>query len=114
MGASLRTRWVKTFAQNEMRRRDAKEHTRINAKREQDQAMEAEAKMKEEMLFDKTYTSADQQEARVNNWRDYADDGRAHVDKKARVMKQFKQEEKKEDKPKFGQVELEGWKKDWK
>ena len=50
---------AKTFAQNEMKRRDVEEHNRVQQQRERDQVVEAEKKEADEKLFEKQWNTDD-------------------------------------------------------
>ena len=56
---ALQKEVAKTFAQNEMKRRDVEEHNRVQQQRERDQAAEAEKKEADEKLFEKQWNTDD-------------------------------------------------------
>jgi len=105
-----RTFIQKKFAEIEMRRRNTEKHQRAHQKRER----EEEEKIKEEQLssqkFEKEWSDDKRRTDRVGNWRDFQTDGK----NKKMKMQNWNQEERKADKQKYGQVELESWKKNWK
>ena len=112
---ALQKEVAKTFAQNEMKRRDVDDHTRVQQQRERDQAQEAEAKETSEKTFEKQWNTDDRRGARVGMWQDFQDDEkRAGNVKRQRTAVNFKREEAEPTKKKHGEWEKESWKRDWK
>ena len=106
---------MKTFAQNEMKRRDVEEHQRVHAARERAQADELKKKEEAEQKFEEQWNQDDRRSDRVDFWHQFqGDNDRAGVQKRIRHARNFKTQEKVEKKPKYGQVDLESWKRDWK
>ena len=106
---------AKTFAQNEMKRRDVEEHNRVQQQRERDQAAEAEKKEADEKLFEKQWNTDDRRGARVGMWQDFQDDKKRSANvKRQRTAVNFKREEKQETKKRrrVGPGERSG--RDWK
>ena len=106
---------MKTFAQNEMKRRDVEEHKRVQATRERKHEDEAKKKEEDEKKFEKQWNSDDRRADRIDFWQQFQDDGkRAGNVKRQRTAVNFKQEQKDPKKKKFGEADMESWKKDWK
>lgn len=105
---------MKTFAQNEMKRRDVEEHRRVYAARERAQADEAKKKDDDEKKFEEEWNQDERRKHRIDFWQQFQDDAnRASDQKRLRTARNFKMQ-KVEAKQKFGQAELETWKRDWK
>ncbi|CAH0363693.1 unnamed protein product [Pelagomonas calceolata] len=112
---ALQKEVAKTFAQNEMKRRDVEEHNRVQQQRERDQAAEAEKKEADEKLFEKQWNTDDRRGARVGMWQDFQDDKKRSANvKRQRTAVNFKREEKQETKKKYGEWDRESWRRDWK
>ena len=112
---ALQKEVAKTFAQNEMKRRDVEEHNRVQQQRERDQAAEAEKKEADEKLFEKQWNTDDRRGARVGMWQDFQDDKKRSANvKRQRTAVNFKREEKQESKKKYGEWDRESWRRDWK
>jgi len=106
---------LKTFAQNEMKRRDVEEHKRVNAARDMAQQAEEKKKQHDERVFEEAWNDDERRNARIDFWQQFQDDSsRAGAQKRIRTAKNFKQQEKLEKKPKYGNVHLETWRKEWK
>jgi len=108
---------MKTFAQNEMKRRDVEEHKRVYAAREKAQQDLEKKKVEEEKKFEHEWNEDDRRNARINFWQQFQDDAeRAGAQKRLRTAKNFKQQQASSlgAKPKYGDVQLEAWRKDWK
>lgn len=106
---------MKTFAQNEMKRRDVVDHQRTSAARERTQADAADAKAASEKTFEKQWNADDRRADRVDFWQSFQDDAaRSKNVKRQRAAVNFKAEATVEKKPKYGQSHMESWKKDWK
>ncbi len=63
------------------------------------------------MEFEKEWTEENRREGRVSNWRDFQKDGSGT---KKHRLSALKTEENVTDKPKFGGVQKDEWKKNWK
>lgn len=106
---------MKTFAQNEMKRRDVEEHKRVQAARERQQADEEKKKEDDEKQFEQQWNQDDRRNTRVEFWQRFQDDtDRSGNQKRIRTARNFKMQQQEHKKAKYGQVELETWKKDWK
>ena len=106
---------MKTYARNEMKRRDADDHQRVHANREREQEAAAKKKDDDEKAFEKQWNNDDRRADRIDFWNQFQDDAkRAKNVKRQRTAVNFKMEEKVETKPKFGQADMESWKKEWK
>ena len=105
---------AKAFASQEVRRLDVLEHQRTSQKREREQEDATKQKAEDEKDFNEKWADAERRDARIGLWRDYQGDDRAKKQATIRTAKQYTQEEKVETKPKFGQAELNSWRKDWK
>lgn len=111
-GLDLDKEVLKTFAQNEMKRRDVESHQRTNAARERAQQDEAKKKEEDEKKFEDEWNADDRRSERVGFWQTFQDDARSQGQKRLRTAKNFRTQHHMP--AKFGQVELESWKKDWK
>jgi len=105
---------MKTFARNEMKRRDVEEHKRAQAARERAQEDEAKKKEADEHKFEEQWNQDARRATRIDFWSQFQDDRRYGAQKRLRTAKNFKQETKVEHKPKYGQADIESWKKEWK
>mmetsp|Transcript_16127 Transcript_16127/g.55073 ORF Transcript_16127/g.55073 Transcript_16127/m.55073 type:complete len:447 (+) Transcript_16127:126-1466(+) len=106
---------LKTFAQNEIKRVDAEDHTRTHAERER-KAEEAKKQGAEaETKFEDQWNQEDRRADRLNFWQQFQDDDeRSRVQKRTRTAKNFKQEEHVPLKKKHGEADMNSWKKEWK
>eukprot|EP00629_Pelagomonadales_sp_RCC1024_P008392 CAMPEP_0119261832 /NCGR_PEP_ID=MMETSP1329-20130426/1753_1 /TAXON_ID=114041 /ORGANISM="Genus nov. species nov., Strain RCC1024" /LENGTH=428 /DNA_ID=CAMNT_0007261423 /DNA_START=160 /DNA_END=1443 /DNA_ORIENTATION=+ len=102
---------LKTFAENEMKRRDVEEHKRVQQQRERDQAAEAEKKEADEKKFEQQWNDDDRRGERVGHWQDFQDDkARQSNVKRQRGAVQFKKrDEKPVKKQKYGEWQKESW-----
>ena len=106
---------LKTFAQNEMKRRDVEDHHRVQANREREHEEAAKKKDADEKAFEKQWNDDDRRADRIDFWQQFQDDAkRATNVKRQRGAVNFKREAKVEKKPKYGQADMESWKREWK
>ena len=106
---------MKTFAQNEMKRRDVEEHKRVHAAREQAHEAAAKKKIDDDQQFEDQWNDDGRRNSRIDFWQQFQDDDtRAKAQKRLRTAKNFKQQSQDTNKPKFGDVEIESWRKEWK
>mmetsp|Transcript_16406 Transcript_16406/g.50752 ORF Transcript_16406/g.50752 Transcript_16406/m.50752 type:complete len:451 (-) Transcript_16406:36-1388(-) len=113
--AALEKAVMKTFAENEMKRRDVEDHNRVQQQRERDQAEAEQKKETDEKKFEKQWNSDDRRSSRVGLWQSFQDDSARSANvKRQRQAVNFKREEKVEKKVKYGQADMESWKKEWK
>jgi len=105
----LETDVMKAFADIELRRRDSEKHLTASRKRERGAEDEEKEKAKAEEQLNKSWATGERREDRMNDWRGFASS------KKKVDVKNFKQQERADSKkPKFGAVDKESWRKDWK
>uniref|UniRef100_A0A7S3NLG0 J domain-containing protein n=1 Tax=Aureoumbra lagunensis TaxID=44058 RepID=A0A7S3NLG0_9STRA len=106
---------MKTFAENEMRRRDVEEHKRAHAARERAQEEERKKVEQEDKLFEEQWNADQRRNTRMDFWQQFQEDeSRAGNQKRIRSAKNFKQQQKVDHKPKYGQVDLQSWRREWK
>ncbi|KAJ8604520.1 hypothetical protein CTAYLR_000940 [Chrysophaeum taylorii] len=115
LAAAMDREIMKTFAQNEMKRRDVEEHKRAAAARERMQEAEAKKKEEEETELESRWNQDDRRAQRIDFWQQFQDDAhRAGAQKRLRTAKNFKPQTHNPTKTKHGEVKLETWRKDWK
>ncbi|CAM9705204.1 unnamed protein product [Phaeothamnion confervicola] len=105
---------MKEFADQELRRREVEKHQLAQQKREHDQEEAEKVKLKRNMEHEKEWAEETRREERVGSWRDFQGSkggGEAAAKKKAKM---WKEEERAAEKPKYGDVEMNAWKKAWK
>mmetsp|Transcript_13522 Transcript_13522/g.17803 ORF Transcript_13522/g.17803 Transcript_13522/m.17803 type:complete len:170 (+) Transcript_13522:781-1290(+) len=105
---------MKAFAEIEMRRRQTEKLKQAHKAREQGHEDEEKRQEKKLQEFNKDWAKEDRRDKRVGNWREYEKDSKRSKVSKAARTKMWKEETRAEEKPKFGQVKLEEWKKNWK
>ncbi|KAH8064078.1 hypothetical protein JL721_8483 [Aureococcus anophagefferens] len=106
---------LKTFAQNEMKRRDVEDHHRVQANRDREHEEAAKKKDADEKAFEKQWNDDDRRADRIDFWQQFQDDAkRATNVKRQRGAVNFKREAKVEKKPKYGQADMESRKREWK
>mmetsp|Transcript_9609 Transcript_9609/g.35991 ORF Transcript_9609/g.35991 Transcript_9609/m.35991 type:complete len:485 (-) Transcript_9609:35-1489(-) len=103
---------MKKFAEAERDREEAIRLRRAHEAREKEQEKVQLLEMRQEREFHKEWSRKERQDSRVGNWREFTT--AEEPGKNGAASKLWKVEERQDKKRKFGQVDLEEWKKDWK
>ncbi|EGB04985.1 hypothetical protein AURANDRAFT_14396, partial [Aureococcus anophagefferens] len=67
---------LKTFAQNEMKRRDVEDHHRVQANRDREHEEAAKKKDADEKAFEKQWNDDDRRADRIDFWQQFQDDAK--------------------------------------
>ncbi|CAM9153819.1 unnamed protein product [Laminaria digitata] len=101
---------MKEFATIELRRREIDKHRQAQKKREHSQEEAEKDAIRKTVEGEKAWAETERREKRVGGWRDFQKGG-----SKTKASKTWKQETaSSSDKPKFGQVGGEDYRKEWK
>ncbi|TMW56732.1 hypothetical protein Poli38472_006742 [Pythium oligandrum] len=104
---------IKAFAEIEHRRQNLEKREAAQRRREAEQQEKEQEKLVESFKRERTWAEEDRREHRVGNWRSFQKDGKRRKEATDGTGQSWK-EEKRQEGAKFGDVDNDAYKKNWK